>query len=150
MIKKTLLISALSIAISAPVIANNFKKTDDAVEYRQSAFSLLSHNFGDMAAMLKGKKEMDAKIFAQRATNVAALAQLPHEGFIDGSYSGDTEALSKIENNKSDFNDKMEALKVASAKLAMIAKGNDKKAIKVAFGNTAKACKSCHKAYKKD
>ncbi|RYV01962.1 cytochrome C [Shewanella sp. OPT22] len=150
MIKKTLLISALSIAISAPVIADSFRKTDDAVDYRKSAFSLIAHNFGNMSAMLKGKKEMNAEEFEQRAANIAALSHLPMEGFIAGSYSGDTEALAKIEQNKSDFADKMEALKVASAKLAMVAKSGDKKAIKTAFGQTAKTCKSCHKAYKKD
>ncbi|MBM7071958.1 cytochrome c [Shewanella sp. 202IG2-18] len=110
----------------------------------------MAHNFGNMSAMLKGKKEMNAEEFEQRATNIAALSHLPLEGFIDGSYSGDTEALAKIEQNKSDFVDKMEALKVASAKLAMVAKSGDKKAIKTAFGQTAKTCKSCHKAYKKD
>ena len=50
------------------------KISKDAIEYRQSAFGLIAYNFGDMAAMMKGKT-FQRKPFVMRATNVAALSK---------------------------------------------------------------------------
>ena len=150
MIKKTLLISALTFAVSAPALANNFKKAEDAIEYRQSSFSLMYHNFADISAMLRGKKEMNTDVLSVRAQNVAALSKLPLEAFKMKSANGDTEALPAIWENFSDFEGKMKDFENASAKLAQVAQTGNVKAIKKAFGGVGKTCKSCHKAYKKD
>jgi len=152
--KKNLKIAILA-CIAGSVLAttaqaNNFKETDDAIHYRQSAFSLMAYNFGDMGAMLKGKKPFDAQAFSLRAENVAALAKLPLEGFIDGSDKGETGALAKIWAEKPDFDAKMKQLQQDSAALAIAAKSDDKKALKQAFMKTAKNCKGCHDVYKKD
>ncbi len=53
--KKTLLCLSALLAFSAT--ANNFENTDDAIHYRESAFGLIAYQFGDMGAMLKGKKD---------------------------------------------------------------------------------------------
>ena len=74
--KMAILAIVSSTVLATSVQADNFKKTDDAIEYRQSAFSLMAYNFGDMGAMLKGKKPFDAQVFAMRAENVAALSKL--------------------------------------------------------------------------
>lgn len=146
--KKTLL--CLSALVAFGATANNFDNADDAIHYRQSAFSLIAYQFGDMGAMLKGKKEFNADVFAQRAANVAALSKLPAEGFIDGSDKGNTEALAKIWENKADFDSRLVEFQENAAKLADAAKGDDKNAIKQAFMNTGKSCKGCHDNYKKD
>ncbi|MCL1080076.1 cytochrome c [Parashewanella spongiae] len=138
----------LSTAITTPALSHSFDGVEDAIQYRKAAFGLMAHNFGEMAAMLKGKKPMDKVIFAQRANNVAALAQLPHEGFIEGSDKGETDVLAKIWKNKSDFDDKMKALQISANQLAKVSQLDDIKAIKKAFGATGKNCKSCHKSYK--
>ncbi|QYK00626.1 c-type cytochrome [Shewanella psychrotolerans] len=152
--KKQLKLSLLALAGSAllasAVQANNFEETDDAIHYRQSAFGLIAHNFGDMGAMLKGKKPFDAEVFAMRAQNVAALSQLPAEGFVAGSDKGETDALAKIWSEKAEFDSKMNQFQENSAKLAVAAKSDDKNAIKAAFMNTGKSCKGCHDVYKKD
>ncbi|MDB2385783.1 cytochrome c [Shewanella sp.] len=146
----SLIALASATTITGGVQASDFKKTHNAIEYRQSAFSMIAHNFGDMGAMLKGKKEYDAAVFSMRADNVAALAKLPLEGFVSGSDKGDTEALAKIWSDKSDFDDKMNTFKKNASILALAAQKGDKKDIKKAFMNTAKSCKGCHSAYKKD
>ena len=148
--KMTILALVTSTTLVANVQAHNFKNTGDAIEYRQSAFSLLAYNFGNMGAMLKGKKAFDAQIFAMRADNVAALSKLPLEGFIPGSDKGDTEALAKIWTDMSDFDAKMQQLQKDAAALAILAKADDKKMLKQAFVTTAKNCKGCHDIYKKD
>ncbi|WP_299794165.1 cytochrome c [uncultured Shewanella sp.] len=148
--KRSLLACIAGTVLATTVQANTFKDSDDAIHYRQSAFSLMAHNFGDMGAMLKGKKPFDAKTFNLRAENVAALAKLPSEGFIEGSDKGETGALSKIWTEKSDFDAKMKQLQQDSAALAIASKSDDRKALKQAFMKTAKNCKGCHDVYKKD
>ncbi len=149
-IKFSLLVLATSTLLTAGVQANNFKDSDDAIEYRHSAYHLIAYNFGDMADMLKGKKQFDAKVFAQRAQHVAALSLLPAEGFIEGSDKGNTDALPKIWTDKADFDSKMLTFQDNAAKLAVAAQSNDQNAIKAAFMNTGKSCKGCHDVYKAD
>ncbi|MCL1141446.1 c-type cytochrome [Shewanella gaetbuli] len=148
--KKVLLAFTATALLIPSVYANNFKNTDHAIKYRQSAFTLIAYNFGDMGAMLKGDKEFNAATFKARAENVAALAKLPHEGFIAGSDKGNTEALAKVWSDKADFDAKMLEFKDNAAKLAVAAQGDDQRAMKAAFGATGKSCKGCHDVYKKD
>ncbi len=148
--KKIILTLVAGATLATAAQAANFDNNAEAIHYRQSAFGIIAHNFGDMAAMLKGKKPFDQQVFEQRAANVAALAAIPAEGFIPGSDKGETEALSKIWQDKGDFDAIMKKFQKASAELAIAAKSGDKKAIKMAFKNTAKNCKGCHDSYKKD
>ncbi|UJF23070.1 c-type cytochrome [Shewanella sp. OMA3-2] len=148
--KKILLAMTATALLIPSVYANNFKDTDHAIKYRQSAFSLIAYNFGDMGAMLKGKKEFDATVFADRATNVAALSKIPHEGFIVGSDKGNTDALAKIWTDKADFDSKMNEFQKNATKLAAVAQDADLGQIKKAFGDTGQSCKGCHDVYKKD
>ncbi|QQX81480.1 cytochrome c [Shewanella sp. KX20019] len=149
-LKMSLVALAATATIATSVQANNFKEADDAIHYRQSAFGMIAYNFGDMGAMLKGKKDYDASVFAMRATNVAALSMLPLEGFIAGSDNGETEALAKIWSDKTDFDAKMKTFQENAAVLALVAQKGDKKEMKKAFMNTGKSCKGCHDVYKKD
>ena len=148
--KKILIAVAATAMIIPAVFANNFEKTDDSIEYRQAAFSLISYNFGDMGAMLKGQKPFDEATFSMRADNVAALSKLPHEGFIEGSDKGDTRALEKIWQDKADFDSKMKTFIDNAAALAVAAKTTDQSTIKKAFVNTGKSCKACHDGFRED
>jgi cytochrome c556 len=148
--KKILLAVAATAMMIPTVLANNFEEPADAIEYRQAAFGLIAYNFGDMGAMLKGKKPFDAAVFSTRADNVATLSKMPHEGFIVGSDKGDTEALAKIWQEKADFDSKMTAFQGNAAALAVAAKSSDQNNIKQAFANTGKSCKGCHDEYKRD
>jgi cytochrome c556 len=148
--KKIFLTLTASATLVAAVQAHNFDDAKDAIHYRQSAFGLIAYNFGDMAAMLKGKKPMNAEVFTMRAANVAALSKLPREGFVPGSDQGNTEAQSKIWQDMADFDSKMEKFQSNAALLAAAAHKGDINEIKQAFGDTGKSCKGCHDAYKKD
>ncbi|RLV61447.1 cytochrome c [Parashewanella curva] len=151
MFKKLIVASALATTMMTPALANNFKKPEKAIEYRQSSFSMIAYNFGDMSKMLRKKKPMDAAVFKQRAENVAALAKLPLEAFIPGTYKGNTEALAKIDTKMADFEGKMKTFIKNSELLAQAANNNASHGqLKKAFGAVAKTCKSCHDAYKKD
>ncbi|GLS82536.1 c-type cytochrome [Paraferrimonas haliotis] len=141
----------IGLAVCGAVVASEFRSPEAAIEYRQKAFSLMAHNFGNMGDMLKGKKAFNADEFAQRAANVAALAHIPAEGFEDGTDKGDTEALPKVWDNMDDFNKRLLDLQNDSAKLAEVAAAKaDKKALGQAFKQVAMNCKGCHDTYKKD
>lgn len=143
------LVASTTLLVSAAQ-AHNFEDAKDAIEYRQSAFSLIAYNFGDMGAMMKGKKPFEAETFAMRAANVAALSKIPFEGFIDGSDKGETEALAKVWQDRADFDAKMKTFQENATILATVAQKGDQAAIKQAFMDTGKSCKGCHDAYKKD
>ena len=68
----TITFSAALALTSTTVFAD--KKTEAAIDYRQSVFTAVRWNFGTMGDMMKGKKDFDAAEFSSRADNVAALA----------------------------------------------------------------------------
>lgn len=142
----------LATALTLSLAANAFAKDtpeEAAIEYRQSAFKMIKHHFGPMAAMVKGKIEFDAEAFTKNAEAVAALSQFPIHGFIDGSYEGDTGAKPDIAENMDDFKEKMETFKVEAVNLAKVASdGGDMSALKPAFGKVGASCKACHDSYR--
>jgi len=151
-LKPSLLIIGLTASLlTLPTIANTaFEKPSDAVEYRQSAFSMIGTQIGDMGAMLKGKVPFDAKRFAMRANNAAALSKMPWEAFIAGTEMGKakTSALPEVWSDNEKFMKKATAFQQYADELATVAATGDKKKIGKAFGNWAKGCKDCHKSFK--
>ena len=72
--------AATLLALAAPASAQ-FAKPEDAVKYRQSALSVMGTHFGRLGAMANGKVPFDAKVAADNAELVAAMAKLPWAGF---------------------------------------------------------------------
>lgn len=147
--KKSILGLALIASISAP-FAMAETAAEKAIDYRKNVFSVIKWHFGPMAGMVKGKIDFDAADFQRRAELVAALAQMPQEGFIEGSDKGDTNAKPEIWQNKGKFDGGMKMLVENSAALAEASKSGDMAKIKPAFGKLAKNCKGCHDNFKKD
>lgn len=135
------LLSASSIALATP-------DPEDAIKYRQGVFTAIYWNFGPMGDMMKGKLEFDGQEFSRRAANVAALSKMPLEGFIPGSYSGETEALPAIEKDWEDFRERMNAFQRDAQALDAVADTADKAAVAPAFMKVAKSCKGCHDKFK--
>ncbi|TCI05163.1 cytochrome c [Corallincola luteus] len=153
MYKKTLLscVAGALLATGGIAVAKEspYADPEPAIEYRQKSFSLIAANFGDLVAMLKGKKEYDAAVAQRRADAVAALSHLPLEAFaVKGSNEGDTKAKPAIWSSWSDFEEKMAALQSASTELAKVAGSGDMDAFKTAIAATGKTCKGCHDDYK--
>ncbi|TVU69727.1 c-type cytochrome [Cobetia crustatorum] len=141
----TLLLAGLLLSTAASA-----DSAEDAIQYRQSVFHTLAWQFSPMGAMAKGKQDYDATEFQTRAERLALLAQLPWEGFIEGSYDGDTDALSKISTDKTGFEKHAQALMDESQTLSEVAATQDFAKIREQFAATAKACKSCHQQYRAD
>ncbi len=148
MFKRGAAIAALLFATSSSFANSAFDEAADAIEYRQSAFSMIRIQIADMGAMLKGKVPFDAARFEMRAANAAALSKMPWEAFYAGTDKGDTSALPAVWQQNDLFMEKAAAFQKYADALAVAAKGDDQAALKKAFGAWAKGCKDCHKTFK--
>ncbi|MBY5993460.1 c-type cytochrome [Ferrimonas balearica] len=147
--KRTLLALSLALASTTAAAEGAFDTAQDAIDYRQAAFGLIKENFSDMWAMMKKKKPMDEKAFAQRAQHLALLSQIPFTGFkVDGSDKGDTSALPAIWQEWDEFEAKAGAFQMATERLAAVADSGNADDIKKAFGAVGKTCKGCHDDFK--
>lgn len=142
--KKYLTMTVAAAALFTSVSAFSGDAEDKAIEYRKQVFSVMKWHFAPMAEMIKGKVEFNAAEFERRAGLVASLSQMPLEGFIAGTDSGDTDAKAEIWQQWDKFEGGMDKLKNNTAALAEAAKGSDMDAIKTAFGEVGKTCKGCH------
>ncbi len=144
---------AIAAALAAPIIASPlalaFDDKDEAIEYRQSVFSLVAKHFGEMAAMVKGKKDFNAEEFQYRAESLNALSHMPLEGFLyPGADQGETKAKAAVWSDTEEFKKRLGDFQADTQVLLAKAQTGDFNAIKPAFAETAKNCKACHKDFK--
>ncbi|EGN74337.1 cytochrome c556 [Idiomarina sp. A28L] len=148
----TAVITVTALQYSAPATADAFADAEDAVKYRQSAFSLIRENFGHMAGMVRGEIEFDAESFQKRAEALKHLSYIPFDGF-SGAGHGVTEnsdALPSIWENWGDFSEKSEAFNKAAHELATASQSGDLRSIRPKFMATARTCQQCHEGYRAD
>lgn len=139
----------LGAAVSGPALADEPTPKEKAVKYRQAAMTLVGSNFKPMGAMIKGEIPYDAEAFARHASDLAAVSSIDIlRGFPADSEGGKSEAKAEIWFEWDDFSAKMDDMKAEAAKLAEVATGGDKAAIKKQFGATGETCKACHKKFK--
>ena len=147
---KSVLAIAATVAALSPLAAHaQFAKPEDAIKYRQSAFSLMGAHFGRIGAMINGRIPYDAKAAADNAALVATLSKLPGAAFPAGSESGmNTRAKPDIWKDGAKFKAAYDKMVDAVAKLPAAA--GDPAALKTAFGAAAGACKACHDDFRRD
>jgi cytochrome c556 len=144
---KRLLLATLAAvgAMAALPAAAQFQKPEDAIKYRQSAFTVMGNHVGRIGAMASGRAPFDAKAAAESANIVATLASLPSTAFGPGTDKGlPNRAKPEIWSDAAKFkaaNDKMVA---EVAKLDAAAKSGNLDAIKAAVGGVGQSCKACH------
>ncbi|MCW2313920.1 c-type cytochrome [Rhodoferax antarcticus] len=142
-----LAIGALAATFVAPASAQ-FAKPADAVEYRQGAFTVMQHHFGQVAGMAAGKIPFDAKVAAESAVVAEYVGKLPFAAFGPGTNKGDTKAKASIWTNKAKFDDYASNMQVEMTKLTAAANTGNLDAIKVAVNAAGGTCKSCHDDFK--
>ena len=146
----SLAFAAVAVCAAAPASAQ-FAKPEDAIKYRQSALFVMAQHFGRIGAMVNGKAPYDPKAAADSAEIVATMSRLPWAGFGPGTDKGlPTKAKPEVWSDQTNFKEHQDKLLDATPKLLTAARTNDLDTLKGAFGNTAKACKSCHDTFRKD
>lgn len=147
---RTLLAAALSVAALVPLTAQaQFAKSEDAIKYRQGAFTVLGAHFSRIGAMVSGRAPYDAAVAAENAAVVAAVGKLPFAAFGPGTDTGrDNRARPEIWRDAAKFKAAADRMTDAVAKLPAAA--SDPAALKTAFGAAAASCKGCHDDFRKD
>lgn len=150
--KKLFALFLITASTSASLYAATaFTDAKDAVDYRQSAFTMIRHNTGDIGEMLQGKVAFDAKRVQQRADALAALAPLPWAAFsTPGTEAGGGEAKAEIWADFKDFTAKADKFQQDAKALQVAAQSGDQGQIKAAFATFRGNCKACHDKYKAD
>lgn len=142
-----LLTLAAACAVALPASAQ-FAKPEDAVKYRQSAFTVMANHFGRIGAMVNGRAPYDAKAAVENAELVAVLAKLPAAGFGRDTDMLSPKAKSEIWTQPAKFKEHNDKMQEQMPKLVAAAKTNNLDNLKKAFAATADTCKSCHDAFR--
>jgi cytochrome c556 len=137
-VSATLLIAATAHA--------QFAKPEDAIKYRQSAFTVAGTHFARLAAMARGTVPYDAAKAQESAKIVDTVMQLPWEAFVPTSGGAPAKMKGDPLANMGDVKQLSEKLLAETAKLPGAA-GN-LESLKTQVGATGAACKSCHDKYR--
>jgi cytochrome c556 len=141
-------IAALAAAgtLASTPAAAQFAKAEDAVKYRQSAFTVMSNHMGRLAAMAKGERPFDAAAAQASAQLIATISKLPWEAFPAGSDGGAAKVKGDPWANAADFKSLQEKLMAETAKLPGAVSSLD--GLRGQLGPTGAACKACHDKYR--
>ncbi len=151
MLKFVAPIAALALGATLSLNAAAQAKPEDLVKQRRAALTMVAKYFAPIGAMVQGKAPYDAKIVARNAGYLETLSAMPWDGFVASTESvKETRAKPELYKEKAKFDQMATDMQGAIAKLNAAAKGTDQNAVKAAFGDVGKACKSCHDAYRKD
>lgn len=137
-------VAALGALANLPAAAQ-FQKPEDAIKYRQAAYTVMGNHFGRIAAMAQGKVPFDAKAAADNAVIVSEMSKLPFTAFGEGTDKGlPHRAKPEIWKEAAKFKAAGEKMQGEVAKLDAAAKGGNLDAIKAAVGAVGSSCKACH------
>jgi cytochrome c556 len=147
--RPSLTVAALALVTALPAAAQ-FQKPEDAVKYRQSAFTVMANHFGRIGAMANGRVPFDAATAQANADIVVAMSKLPYTAFGEGTDKvGNTRALPEVWSKRADFDAGAKKMQEEVVKLQTATKTGNLDQIKAAFGDAGKSCKACHDNYRK-
>ena len=131
--------------------AAQFQKPEDAIKYRQSAFTVMGSHFGRIAAMAQGRVPFDAKAAAEHADIVLTMSKLPYQAFGEGTDKGlPQRAKPEVWKEQPKFKAAAEKMQGEVVKLDAAAKTGNLDAIKAAVGAVGGSCKACHDDFRAD
>jgi cytochrome c556 len=146
-IRHTTILLAISAAMALPAAAQ-FRKPEDAIKYRQSVmYTMGTHVYSRIGAMVNGRVPFDAKAAAEHADLVVMLSRQPWIAFGPGTDLGKTDAKPAIWTEQAKFKDLGDKMQAEVLKLQTATRTGDIEVIKVAYRSTTSSCKACHDAY---
>ena len=148
---KTPILLAAAVLCSATALPSFAQESaaDQAIKHRRAAFTVMGTYFGRIKQVTEGARPFNAAQVKTDAQRVDMLRHLPWEGFIAGTDQGNTKAKEDIWLEEERFKKLATELSTKTAALSKAAESGDLKQIKTAFDQTAEACSTCHKAFKK-
>ncbi|MEG0822430.1 MAG: cytochrome c [Burkholderiaceae bacterium] len=147
--KVRFLLAAIAATVALPAAAQ-YAKPEDAVKFRQAAYTIMGNQMGRINAQLKSGKP-DLAAISAAANTLTAVDHLPWDAFGAGTdMVNSSRAKPELWQQQPKFKQMSEDLVHAADKLAAAAKSGDVKAIQAAFGETGKTCKTCHDQFRRD
>jgi cytochrome c556 len=144
---KSLLVAVTALAGLGATLpaAAQFQKPEDAIKYRQGAFTVMATHLGRIGAMTSGRAPFDARIAAENAALVSTLSKLPFTAFPEGSDKGmPNRAKPEIWKEAAKYKAAAEKMQAEVGKLDAAAKAGNLDALKAAMGAVGGSCKACH------
>ena len=148
--KTNLLASGVALVLGMGVAATALAqaKPEVLVKQRQAAMVLQGKYLGPIGGMLKGNIPYNADTVALNATFLENLARMPWDGFQQSTSGVKSAAKPEIYSDAAKFKAAVDTLEAETAKLGAAARAKNEAGVKAAFGGVAKACGSCHDAFR--
>ena len=144
--KRLLVLLAASLAMTSTLAQS--PKPETQIKLRKAAYSLMGYSFGGIAQMAEGKRPYSKDDAVRYADLLAQVCTVPRNFFGDGTDKGETRAKPEIWTHRDDFDEKMENMVNAVAKLPQVARTGDAAALKAAAVKVDDTCDACHKEYR--
>ncbi|MCG5512918.1 c-type cytochrome [Ectothiorhodospira shaposhnikovii] len=120
-------------------------EADDAIEYRKAVFQVFKWNMGPMGAMAQGDRPFDREVLAKHAEQMARTADLPWQGYVDGSDLGDTASKPEVWTNRARFDELARNFEAQAARLLEVVNSDaGEREIRMEIGRLGQACRTCH------
>ncbi len=146
----TLAVAVLGLAAATPALAQ-FQKPEDAVKYRQGAFTVMASHFSRIGAMVNGRVPFDAAAAQANADIAVMLSKLPYTAFGEGTdKAGNTRAKPVVWSKRAEFDAAAKKMQDELLKLQAATKTGNLDQIKAAFGPVGQTCKGCHDEFRAD
>jgi cytochrome c556 len=148
-VKKTIVAAAAAIALGAAAGAALAQaKPEVLVKQRQAGMTLIGKYFGPLGGMAQGKVPFNAQLVQRNADYLAALSQMPWDGFDPSTANEKSRAKPELFKETQKVKELIDRFQGEVKKLQTAAKGGDEGAIKAQIGAVGKACGACHDAYR--
>lgn len=125
-----------------------FSKPERAVDYRQSAFTLMGNHMGRIFQVVSGKAPYDKDAVIRSAEIVEFAGRLPFEAFGAGTDLMESKAKPSIWKEDAKFRQLAQDMQAENVKLVAAAKTGNLDTIRTQFRVTVKTCDSCHDAFR--
>ena len=135
-------------ATLSPMNSDAADESENIIKFRKNVMKGIGAHISNIAAVVKG----EVSIMENLLTDAQAISMgLRHVGilFPEGTDIGKTNALPSVWDNPSDFQQALSNTQSAAQNMVLAAESNDVNKIGAALGSLGKACKDCHKDYKK-
>ena len=147
--KRTVVAAAAVIALSAVAGAAMAQvKPEVLVKQRQAGMTLISKYFGPLGGMAQGKVPFNAQLVQRNADYLAALSQMPWDGFDPSTADVKSRAKPELFKEMDKVKELIDRFQGEVKKLQTAAKGGDEAAIKSQIAAVGKACGACHDRYR--
>jgi cytochrome c556 len=148
--KKSFLATGVALALGVGVVTTAFAqaKPEVLVAQRQAAMKLQGKYLGPIGAMLKGAAPYNADVVALNATFLENLSRMPWDGFDPSTQGVKSAAKPEIYTDMAKFRAAADMLEAETAKLGAAARSKNEAGVRATFGGVAKACGSCHDAFR--